>query len=150
MRSWPVLLVLALAGAPVVTAGCGTDAHGVDTCKQIEEARCRAADADKCSVIQSPPPYYSNGSPVDACIRYYDVACLHGLAVSNDPHPSDVAACVKAINSGKCSIVEDPTTSSACSWLSPTPVEAGAEAEAGEAGDASDAGDEMVIFPDGF
>jgi hypothetical protein len=149
MRSWPVLLVLALAGAPVVTAGCGTDAHGVQTCQQIEEARCRAADADKCQSIESPPPYYSNGSPVDACIRFYDVACLHGLAV-NGPLPQQVTDCVAAINSGKCSIVENPTTDSRCSWLSPTPVEAGAEAEAGEAGDSGDAGDEMVIFPDGF
>jgi hypothetical protein len=137
MRSWLVLLVLALAAAPVA-AGCGTDAQGVQTCKDIEEARCNAAAS--CPSVQITPPYSNNGSDVAACIRYYDVACLHGLAVS-DPGSSThyVTDCIKAISAkGACAVVANPELSPLCSWLIPpnTPVP-----EGGEAGDGADAGD---------
>ena len=35
---------------------------------------------------------------VGACKRYYDDACLHGLATTTDPGAVDVQACVDAIN----------------------------------------------------
>ena len=153
MRSWLVLLALALAATPVAIAGCGTDATGVQTCKDVEEARCRAAAS--CPAVQITPPYYANGSSVDACIRFYDVACLHGLAVT-DPGSSTqkVSDCVNAISlKGACSVVANPELAPQCSWLIPPNTPA---PEGGEAGDASDAGDgndlpDMVVqFPDGF
>jgi hypothetical protein len=155
MRSWLVLLVLALAAAPVA-AGCGTDAQGVQTCKDIEEARCRAA-VNCPSTVQLTQPYTTNGSDVDACIRYYDVACLHGLAVS-DVSGAKVSACVKAISTpGACAVVANPELAPDCSWLIPpnTPAPEAGEAgdasdasDAGDAGDGNDLGDQVVQFPD--
>jgi hypothetical protein len=153
MRSWLVLLVLALAAAPVA-AGCGTDAQGVQTCKDIEEARCNAAAS--CPSVQITPPYTTNGSDVAACIRYYDVACLHGLAVT-DPGSSTakVSNCIKAISvKGACAVVANPELSPDCAWLIPpnTPApeagEAGDASDAGDAGDGNDLGDQVVQFPD--
>jgi hypothetical protein len=142
MRRWFVPLALAIALAPLAAAGCGSGGNGVGTCKQIEEARCN--EAPKCPDIQLTPPYYTNGSAVDACIRYYDTACLNGLAVAS-PSSSEVTQCLQAINSGKCSIVETPWNDSRCAWLIPpnTP-EAGPDGDAadGDGGDSSDAGEE--------
>ncbi|MGH7270056.1 MAG: hypothetical protein ACREJ3_06455, partial [Polyangiaceae bacterium] len=91
---------------------CGTDAVGVDSCRQIEEARCHRGPG--CGITLQ-PPYFTAGSAVDACIRAYDDACLHGLDVS-DPGPTAVNACVVAIQNGACSIVEKPESSAACVW----------------------------------
>ena len=106
-----------LAGGCIVGEGCGTDATGVDSCRQIEDARCRRAPA--CG-ISLQPPYSTSGSAVDACIRFYETACLHGLEVS-DPGPLIVGQCVTAITDGGCSVVASPQTSPACAWLSPSP-----------------------------
>jgi hypothetical protein len=165
MRSWPVLLALALMGAPMAASGCGTDGHDVDACKQIEEARCRVAP--NCPEIQLTPPQYTNGSAVDACIRYYDVACLHGL---NADHQSGttVDKCVQAIsnacgdggackgdNAPGCAIIEDPSRASACAWLGspnpPPPDASDVDAPDSDAADSgNDTGDAVVMFPDGF
>jgi hypothetical protein len=127
----------------------------VQTCKTIEEARCNAAA--KCSsTVQLTPPYTTNGSDVDACIRYYDVACLHGLAVS-DVSGAQVSACVAAISApGACAIVANPELAPKCSWLIPpnTPPPDASDGEAGDAADAADSsdgndlGDQVVQFPD--
>lgn len=112
----------ALAALPLVAlAGCGTDAVGVQACRQIQEARCRQAPA--CG-IPLEPPYHANGSDVDGCIRFYNDQCLHGLANGNDPGPIAVNACVAAINRGPmtdggCSVVLSPQTADGCSWLAP-------------------------------
>jgi hypothetical protein len=113
---------LALALSPTFT-GCGTDAVGVQACRQIQAARCRQAPS--CG-ISLEPPYHTSGTDVDACIRYYDDACLHGLA-STDPGPPSVNACVDAINrapmtDGGCAIVNKPELVDACSWLVPPPM----------------------------
>jgi hypothetical protein len=138
-----VPLALALALAPMAAAGCGSSANGVGACKQIEEARCNRA-ASHCPDIQLTPPYYASGSAADACIRFYDTACLNGLEVSGQSN-SDVTNCVQAISNGTCAIVETPWNSPSCTWLIPpnTP-EAGAEAGAADAdaGDTSDSGEE--------
>jgi hypothetical protein len=138
-------LVLAFAAAAAgLAAGCGSSAVGVDACKSVEDARCRAASA--CGVLLQ-PPYSTTGSDVDECIRFYDVACLHGLAGGSDPGPTGVNACVAAITSHPCdkggpNLVESPQSSPACAWLVPpnTPATSDAsEAEASsEAGAASD------------
>jgi hypothetical protein len=113
---------LAGAGGVLVVSACGGGAVDVDGCKQIEEARCRQAPA--CG-IPIEPPYFTSDGDVDACIRFYDDACLHGLAVS-DPGPTALAACVSAIQGDTlakdgCSVVKSPQTDvAACGWLAPT------------------------------
>jgi hypothetical protein len=124
---------LALLGAAVSAGiGCGTAADGTDACKQVEEARCRQATA--CS-ISLEPPYHSSGTDVDGCIRFYDVACLHGLEVG-DPGPTVVRTCVKAIETNGCTTVSAPETDPACAWLAPVPT------------GSSDAGEGMTLPAD--
>lgn len=138
MRPWLVVPVALAAFAPLLAGGCGTDAYGVGDCKQIEEARCRAAA--KCPEIPLGNINYTSGSAVDACIRFYDVACLHGLEVP-DPGAPSVAACVAAIqatNGGaSCSIVEQPWTTKACAWLAPSNIPEASTDAASEASDAT-------------
>jgi hypothetical protein len=121
--SWRrVALALGLL-APLASLeeGCGNGAVDVDGCRQIEEARCRQAPA--CG-IKITPPNFTSGTDVEACIRYYDDACLNGLA-SSDPGASAVSACVTAIQNDStkkdgCSTVRQPQTDTgACGWLVP-------------------------------
>ncbi len=143
-----VPLALAIALGPLAAAGCGGGGNGVGTCKQIEEARCNRAyshcQGNDAGDIQLMPPFYSNGTAVQACIRYYDTACLNGLA-GNSPSSSQVTQCLAAINKGTCSVVETPWSVEACAWLIPpnTPeasVDA-TDAEGGDAADSAEAGD---------
>jgi hypothetical protein len=128
-------LALLLAGA-VLANGCGTSAVDVDGCRQIEEARCRQAPACGISLDEL---NITSGTSVEACVRFYDDACLHGLAVG-DPGPADVSACVAAIEADtkakdNCSVVKAPQTDvPACGWLTPP----------GSAADASDAPSEAT------
>jgi hypothetical protein len=113
-----VWLALAL---PYAAAGCGTDAVGVQACRQIQAARCQQASS--CGMPLA-PPYRTSGTDVDACIRFYDVACLHGLSINMDPEPPSLNACVDAINrapmtDGGCAVVEQPELADACAWLVP-------------------------------
>jgi hypothetical protein len=125
----PAALCLAVAAIAALAAACGSGASGIDACKAIEEARCRQTPS--CPNVQvSPPLYYTSGTAVDACIRYYDTACGRGLS-SGDPGSAKVNACVAAIAADGCSVVAAPETDPACSWL--TPADAGEEA----GGDAS-------------
>jgi hypothetical protein len=115
---------------------CGPSATGVDACKQIEEARCQKAGA--CG-ISTEPPYSTNGSDVGACIRYYDVQCMHGTSVPV-PVAAQVNACVAAIQSSACDggtplFETDP----ACDWLTQNPSP---EAGATPSSDAGDGGSE--------
>ena len=126
---WGTAALAALAAVAAVGAGCGTDATGVEACRQIEDARCRRAPG--CGIAIE-PPYSTMGSAVDACIRFYDTACLHGLE-SSDPGPVVVGQCVAAIRDGGCTIVASPEKSPACAWLSPTPLPEAAPADVVEA-----------------
>jgi hypothetical protein len=143
MPRLPALLALVLGLAPVAGA-CGSSAMGVDACKSIEEARCRQVPA--CPNVEvSPPIWYTTGSAVDACIRYYDTACLHGLSIGSNPASSDVTQCVAAIN-GSCAAVAEPQSVPACAWLVPPVVEDdagdGGDGSDSDASDATDSGDE--------
>jgi hypothetical protein len=134
-----VLAVVAVALVALVAMGCGTSPVGVGACKQVEEARCRRAPA--CGVNLE-PPYSTTGGDVAACIRFYDVACLHGLAVA-DPGQDAVNACVASIESSPCAGLPLFETGSACAWLTKvTGVEAGtsdaSEASADAESEASD------------
>jgi hypothetical protein len=84
------LLSAVCAFVLVSASGCGTNAKGVDDCRDIEDARCAAAKS--CDLL----------SDVDGCKRFYRDQCLHGLAVSS-PGSNQVKLCVAAIqNAGTC------------------------------------------------
>lgn len=111
-----VLCVFAVA----LYAACGSDATGIDACRQIETARCQAAPA--CGINLSTPPAVSDN--VDGCISFYKDACLHGLEVS-DPGTPAVSACIKAIQTpskDQCLWVQYPQTAQDCAWLTPPPT----------------------------
>lgn len=127
----PALFVLVAAA---VLIACGTDASGVEACRQVEEARCHQGPA--CGVDMSKPVHRdSPAMDVDACIRWYDDACLHGLMVA-DPGGPQTQACVAAINTGDCPTVLHPETNAACAWLLPVGVDASTDAPV-DAGDAA-------------
>jgi hypothetical protein len=131
-----VLRVAALASAAVALAAiapaCGPDPVAPEACRQIEEARCRRAPG--CGLALSPPEH-KTGSDIDACIRFYRDACLHGFAVAADPGDVIVRDCVNAITTGDCKVVKEPGTAPACGFLAPKPAEASdAAAEASDAG----------------
>jgi hypothetical protein len=121
MEIRPTAALALFVAASAIANGCGTGAVDIDGCRQIEEARCHQAPA--CN-IPITPPYFTGGSDVDACVRYYDDACLHGL-VPAAPSSAQLNACVAAIASdslGKdcCSTVKAPETDRTdCGWLAP-------------------------------
>lgn len=97
-RSAPRALATALVFTALAQAGgCGTDAEGVDACRDIELARCQAAKL--C------------GSVTDeaACRRFYRDQCLHGLPV-RDPGESEVEACVAVLDRAAVCAAEGPDT----------------------------------------
>jgi hypothetical protein len=108
-------------------------ADGTGACRQIEEARCQRAPG--CS-ISLEPPFHTSGGDVDACIRFYDVACSHGLAVG-EPGAAAVNACVAAIRSGPCTVVQTPQSDLACAWLASPTTTAAATPDAASAEDAA-------------
>jgi hypothetical protein len=143
----------ALAGFGLASSpGCGTDAKGVEDCRDIERARCSAAAS--CGFV----------TDVEACQRFYRDHCLHGMAAL-PPSPTAVDQCVETINAagscasvqGKlvpladcedaagvldatgsmlaaCDLVKSPELADRCSFLSPTPPPEGGEAGAAGAG----------------
>jgi hypothetical protein len=143
MRAWRLLFLVAL-GVSATLAACGTTAVGVDDCNAIEDALCkRAADMTCPGSYDLSQPLHPGGSAENAaaCIRFYSIACLHGLVVTTAPNKLEVTTCVDAINgTDSCSVIEYPQTApdDACAWL--IPPEAGTDAEASTA-DAGDAGD---------
>jgi hypothetical protein len=125
----------------LVAGACGTGATGVDACKAIEQARCR--QVPNCPNVQvTPPLYYTSGSDVDACIRYYETACGHGLVIGSDPGTAKVNACVAAIGAGSCDVVAAPETDPNCSWLAPPD---GGGGGGGDDGGSSDAGSDTGV-----
>jgi hypothetical protein len=132
---------VALALAPAIVAlaaACGTDATGVEACRTIETTRCQ--EAPGCGISLGDPVHV--GDDVDACIRFYHDACLHGLE-SSDPGPAKVTACKNAIANtslpNHCDIVAAPEIADDCQWLAPPPPPPDAGSDAPAAADASDA-----------
>ena len=155
------LLSAVCAFTLVSAAGCGTDAQGVDDCREIEQTRCAAAK--NCGIV----------SDVESCQRYYRDQCLHGLPV---PSPGSVKlkACVDVIRAAgtcaqtvgvdaelaqckpplassapelrtACDLVKEPEKTAECSFLTPgadagvggtsnSGGEAGASGEGGQGG----------------
>jgi hypothetical protein len=161
-----LVLAAAFAALPVAlaVASCGTDAVGVDACRQIEDARCTLA-------AQCSPGFDS-----DRCQRFYRDACLAGIqnpdaGAGFDPNML-AQPCVDAINAlGPCladggagctppQLVPDPTCPGGnpmnacdilmkcpevltyCSFIAAPPtLEAGTATDSGDTGDGGDAGD---------
>lgn len=83
--------VLSTICAFVLASGCGSDAVGVDACRDIEYARCEAAQ--HCGMVDD----------VDECKRFYRDQCLHGLRTDNKPGDVEVDECIAVIKlAGKC------------------------------------------------
>ncbi len=145
------LLSAVCAFTLVSAAGCGTDAKGVDDCRDIEQARCDAAA--HCGIVHD----------VAECQRFYRDQCLHGLPVDS-PGSAKVKACVATIQAaGKCAatdegndvplascdpavtsdasgainacdIVNDPEKAAECSFLLPASSAGGAGGAGGNGG----------------
>ncbi len=116
-----VAVVAAIVAVLGSALACGTEAKGVDACKRIERVRCESAAA--CG-IDLTRPVHRGTSPSDdvgACIRYYDDACLHGLASNIEPGSVAVDECVRVIETGSCDVVRAPETAKECSFLIPAP-----------------------------
>jgi len=110
----------AFAGIGAIALACGTDAVGVDACRQIESARCLYAH--NCGIDVSKPVHRdSPTTDIDACIRFYHEECLHGLVTTTEPGSTQVKACVDAITAagaaGNCDVVKTPEINLACAWL---------------------------------
>ena len=89
------LLSAVCAFVLVSATGCETDAQGIDDCRQIEQARCVAAE--KCGLV----------SDVPACQRFYRDQCLHGLPVT-PPGSVKLKECVTTIEAaGVCATQAD-------------------------------------------
>jgi hypothetical protein len=144
--------VLAALGAFGVTGtGCGTAAVGIDVCRDVETARCEAAQ------------YCGRVDDVAACQRYYRDHCLHGLAEGvEQPTPDQVDACVRTIEKAgqcakgdrratldtcmpvvttdargaetACQIVLFPEWATECKWLGPRGELPGIAGDAGQGG----------------
>jgi hypothetical protein len=122
--------------ALLISAACSTAPVGVDACKRIEQTRCESAQACGISLAS---PVHNGDSPeenVAACTRYYNDACLHGIAAPTEPATQAVDACVSAIINGSCDVVRTPESSPACAFLIP-PTTAVADAASDADADAT-------------
>jgi len=154
LRRTATAAMLACAWASF-SGGCGTDAVGIDHCRDIEQARCVAAAA--CGTVTDVP----------ACQRFYRDQCLHGMALDESPGKVKTEACVAAIEAAGncvkaggstpaecqelsaetgfptlCEAILEPQLLSACNFLAPSqesppppPVDSGTGADA--AGDSA-------------
>ena len=102
------LAVIALGAAPALAAGlpgCGTDAVGVDACRQIESVRCELAPAcaayAKASLSGDGLPVVESPNDVTRCQEFYRDQCLNGIENASDPAhiPSKrgTEACIAAL-----------------------------------------------------
>jgi hypothetical protein len=145
-----LLTAAALAGAIAVSgaSGCTSSAVAVESCRQIEEARCRRAPG--CNIPLSPPLHDEGGGrDVAACIRFYHDACLHGFEANADRGTIEVRACVAAISTGDCSVVKRPQIHPDCAFLTPPPPPAPAVDAAADAAADADAGPALDAAVDG-
>jgi hypothetical protein len=139
---------LAWLGAVALAAGpgCGTDAKGVEDCREIEQARCAAAVP--CGIVPNE----------ELCKIYYRDHCLHGMAGS-PPEQAYIDVCVNTINklgtcakaggpkttladchveasdaTLACEVVQYPERTPACAFLTPVPVSPSSAGQGGAAG----------------
>lgn len=136
-------IVAALVMGLTAAVACGTEPVGVETCRKIEFARCETAEA--CGIDLNYPTNRATTASkrVGECKRFYEDACLHGIAGAIDPGPPGADACVRAIlDTPGCDVVKKPDIHPACSFLiPPIVIDSGTpEADADAAVDADDGG----------
>jgi hypothetical protein len=102
-------LALLVPAALWLVPGCGTDAVGIEACRQVETARCDIAPA--CAGFDGSANLKTE-EQVKNCREFYRDHCLLGLENTKaDPGQGDIDACVKAIKTtAKCA---DPKKSEA-------------------------------------
>jgi hypothetical protein len=125
MRGTPFLAFLSFLVLAASAPACGTDAVGVEACREIENARCNRTV--ECGIsLEQPRPA---GDAVEACRRFYLDACLHGIQSAKDPTVAEKKACIEAITAGSCDVVREPQRAPACAFIIPpdTPADAGAD-----------------------
>lgn len=95
-RSLKLLFFAFSVSLGALSLGCGTDAKGIDSCREIEEERCRQAPA-------CPAQFrVSSEEEVKACVRYYRDQCLHGLTGAEPGKPA-LDACLQTLKrAGSC------------------------------------------------
>ncbi|MDI3287538.1 hypothetical protein [Polyangium sp. 15x6] len=88
LRPGPRHLLAAALGllAATVASACGTDAVGIDACREIETARCEATQA--CGATEAEATF---------CINLYRDQCLHGIQNDVEPSADATARCVEAV-----------------------------------------------------
>ncbi len=128
-------LLVPAAVAIVAVVACANDGYGIEACRTIEAERCRWVV--QCG-IDVGVRRNNESSPVDDCIRYYDVACMHGMQyLTQDPSDTQTNTCATAIhNATSCDIVTAPENAAACAWLKPS-TDAGTDAASDAATDAT-------------
>jgi hypothetical protein len=141
---WSATLILT-ASLPVLAwlaPGCGTDAVGIEACRQVERARCDVAP--RCSGYEGSPAIETD-EQVRNCRDFYRDHCLLGLENTEDvPGQGEIDACVEAIqktaacrspqkstmaecgvalrdgedtSAEPCGILQEPHRLNACRWL---------------------------------
>jgi hypothetical protein len=93
-------VVLAVVTFSLSVPSCGTDAVGVDACRQIENARCQASVA--CGFT---------AADVTSCVSFYHDQCLHGLEnATAEPAQTNIDLCIAALDAvGTCAAQGDLT-----------------------------------------
>ncbi len=90
-RSWFWLLASSALPAALGAWSCGTDAVGIEACREIEYARCEAAV--HCGLIEDSA----------ACKTYFHDHCLHGVRLEESPSRGAVNRCVRVLEAaGRC------------------------------------------------
>jgi len=110
---------LPLALAPLfplafALAHCGSDAVGIDACRQIEEARCEAART--CGLPRTgTPPGSVTDEQVESCKLFYRDQCLHGIQNDQtETTEADTQQCVAAVNAATACAQSGAADMSAC------------------------------------
>ncbi|WP_437664106.1 hypothetical protein [Sorangium sp. So ce1182] len=105
---WAAAALLGLGAVILAAQSCGSDAVGVDACRQIERARCEAA-----AVCPEWVGTAAADEQVKTCVEFYWDHCLHGIekarittnagVVQAAPEPTDaeVQACIAAIGAAR-------------------------------------------------
>ena len=102
-------IAASLTGALLMAPGCGTDAQGVDDCRDIERARCAAAA--NCATSDGSSQVVTD---VGSCQRFYRDQCLHGTTTASPGAPR-VDECVRAIRAaGECAAATEDNATSIC------------------------------------
>jgi hypothetical protein len=109
-------------------SGCGTEAKGIEACRQVELARCNAAV--HCGLVEE----------ATACELYFRDHCLHGVSGDEAPRAVAVSECVESIEAaGRCARRQGRDTS---------PAECGGVLESSAARDVCDIVLEPELAPD--